>query len=73
MFKFLQAALSDGTDPSSTRIIVTGSMALLIPALVGVWSYLSITHGVMQPIDTSIIGFITMLGVWHVSNKVSEK
>lgn len=72
MKDFIRRALSDGTEPSSTRLIVTVAMALLIPALVGVWTYLSITKGQMQSIDTTITGFVAILGSWHIGGKFME-
>jgi hypothetical protein len=72
MFDFIKKALSDGTDPSSTRIIIFCSMALLMPTLIGVWAYLSVIKAQMQTIDTSILGLITLLGGWHIGKSVVE-
>jgi hypothetical protein len=72
MFAFIKGMLSDGSNPSSTRVIIFASMLILMPTLIGVWAYLSIIKSQMQPIDTSILGLITLLGGWHIGKSVVE-
>jgi hypothetical protein len=75
---WLSRALGDGENPSSSRLIAVPSLlaAYLVP--LGVWAGLSIAHGKLEEVPTSLIGLIgtistPVLGFLHVQKREENK
>jgi hypothetical protein len=72
MFTFIKNALSDGTDASSTRLIIFYCMLAFFTTFTCAWGYLSFTLHALQAVPESVTGLIIALGAWHIGGKFME-
>jgi len=67
--KILQFIQEDNGQLSSTRLLfVVWGFTLL-----GIWAYLSVAKGAIQPIDVTVVGAFSSLGLVKVAQKYGEK
>lgn len=55
---WLAAALGDGENPSSSRLIAVPSLLAIYLVPLAVWVWVSLSHGTMAEVPASVLGLI---------------